>query len=199
MKPTEAVFDGKTYSQLSSDDKLIVTAANAQIYFTGPATLLCSVDVSGNAYGSEKTGKLRMQMAADGVANFNGTVNLVGDTVVASHDWRSNFGTMKFNSLVTGAGSLIIAPGYLSTVRLNNTSSVNNYKGNTQIGSTGVYNNSGNTNYPGTVYLDADEQFPDVLTAGSTCTGNLVLNSWDDCKVVEPASFSAIVDLTTNA
>ncbi len=26
-----------------------------------------------------------------------------------------------------------------------------------------------------------------------------VLNSWDDCKVVEPASFAAIVDLTTNA
>ena len=26
-----------------------------------------------------------------------------------------------------------------------------------------------------------------------------VLNSWDDCKVVEPASFAAIVDLTTTA
>ncbi len=182
VKPTEAVFDGKTYTQLDSSDKIIVTSGNAQIWLTTSATLNCSVDISGKSYGSEKTGKLRMQMGASDVANFNGTVNLVGDTYIGSHGWQSNQGTLYFNSQITGAGALIVAPGRYSVVHLNNTTSANNYQGNTQIGSTDMYNNSGNTNYGGTIILDADEQIPDVLTAGSTCVGNLVLNSWDDAS-----------------
>ncbi|MBQ6106996.1 MAG: hypothetical protein IJK97_02205, partial [Thermoguttaceae bacterium] len=95
VKPTEAVFDGKTYTQLTSDDKLIVTANAAQIYLTGAsATLDCNVDVSGQSFGSEKTGKIRMQMSSAQVANFNGTVNLVGDTYIGSHGWQSNQGTL---------------------------------------------------------------------------------------------------------
>lgn len=181
VKPNEAVFDGKTYTQLTSDDKLIVTANAAQIYLTGAnATLDCNVDVSGQSFGSEKTGKIRMQMSSAQVANFNGTVNLVGDTYIGSHGWQSNQGTLYFNSQITGAGALIVAPGRYSVVHLNNTTSANNYQGNTQIGSTDMYNNSGNTNYGGTIILDADEQIPDALTMGSSCAGNLVMMSWAD-------------------
>ena len=181
VKPTEAVFDGKTYTQLTSDDKLIVTANAAQIYLTGAsATLDCNVDVSGQSFGSEKTGKIRMQMSSAQVANFNGTVNLVGDTYIGSHGWQSNQGTLYFNSQITGAGALIVAPGRYSVVHLNNTTSANNYQGNTQIGSTDMYNNSGNTNYGGTIILDADEQIPDALTVGASCAGNLVMMSWAD-------------------
>lgn len=181
VKPTEAVFDGKTYNELTSDDKLIVTANAAQIWLTGAnATLNCNVDVSGKSYGSEKTGKIRMQMSSAQVANFNGTVNLVGDTYIGSHGWQSNQGTLYFNSQITGAGALIVAPGRYSVVHLNNTTSANNYQGNTQIGSTDMYNNSGNTNYGGTIILDADEQIPDALTVGASCAGNLVMMSWAD-------------------
>ena len=179
--PNDAVFDGKTYLQLDSTDKLIVTATNAQLYFVSApsATLYCNIDISGN-YGTEKTGKFRMQMAADALVNLYGTVNLTGATYIGSHNWKSNQGVLTFNSLITGDGGLIVAPGYLTQVHLNNTSSVNNYKGNTQIGSSGMYNNSSVTTYPGTLVLDADEQIPDVITAGSASTGNLVLNSWSD-------------------
>ncbi|MBR5160569.1 MAG: autotransporter-associated beta strand repeat-containing protein, partial [Thermoguttaceae bacterium] len=45
-----------------------------------------------------------------------------------------------------------------------------------------MYNNSSNSTYPGTLVLDADEQIPDVLTAGSSATGNLVLSSWSDAS-----------------
>ncbi|MBR0239308.1 MAG: autotransporter-associated beta strand repeat-containing protein [Thermoguttaceae bacterium] len=179
--PNDAVFDGNTYLQLDSTDKLVVTAANAQLYFAGvsSAELYCNIDISGN-YGTEKTGKFRMQMAANAPVNLNGTVNLIGDSYIGSHDWKANQGVLTFNSLITGDGGLIVAPGYLTQVHLNNTSSVNNYKGNTQIGSSGMYNNSSVTTYPGTLVLDADEQIPDVITAGSASTGNLVLNSWSD-------------------
>lgn len=181
VTPTEAVFDGKTYTQLTSNDKLIVTAGAAQIWLAGSsATLDCNVDVSGKSYGSEKTGKIRMQMSSAQVANFNGTVNLVGDTYIGSHGWQSNQGTLYFNSQITGAGALIVAPGRYSVVHLNNTTSANNYQGNTQIGSTDMYNNSGNTNYGGTIILDADEQIPDALTVGASCAGNLVMMSWAD-------------------
>nr|MCR5163478.1 hypothetical protein [Thermoguttaceae bacterium] len=95
VKPTEAVFDGKTYNELTSGDKLIVTANAAQIWLTGAnATLDCNVDVSGKSYGSEKTGKIRMQMSSAQVANFNGTVNLLGDTYIGSHGWQNNQGTL---------------------------------------------------------------------------------------------------------
>ena len=177
-KPNQASFGGKTYTQLDSTDKLIVTNDNAQLYFNGVASadLYCDIDISGN-YGTEKTGKFRMQMAANAPVNLYGTVNLTGNTYIGSHSTNDNQGDLYFNSLVTGNGGLIVAPGYLTEVYLNNQSSVNNYKGNTQIGSSGMYNNG---NYAGTLILEADEQIPDVLTAGSASTGNLVLYSWSD-------------------
>ena len=81
--PNDAVFDGNTYLQLDSTDKLVVTAANAQLYFAGvsSAELYCNIDISGN-YGTEKTGKFRMQMAANAPVNLNGTVNLLGDSLL---------------------------------------------------------------------------------------------------------------------
>ena len=39
----------------------------------------------------------------------------------------------------------------------------------------------------------------DPFTLAENGDVRIVLNSWDDCKVVEPASFAAIVDLTTSA
>ena len=39
----------------------------------------------------------------------------------------------------------------------------------------------------------------DPYTLAANGDVRIVLNSWDYCKVVEPASFAAIVDLTTNA
>jgi HK97 family phage major capsid protein len=39
----------------------------------------------------------------------------------------------------------------------------------------------------------------DPFTLAANGDVRIILNSWDDCKVVEPASFAAIVDLTTNA
>ena len=186
VKPNEAgaggLPSGKTYCDLTSSDTVNVTAANAQLYFTGvnSATLNCNIVISGDGYGSEKTGKFRMQMAANGPININGTVNLTGEAKIGSHNWSSNQGILYFNNILTGNGGLTVAPGYLSKVHLANTSSVNNYKGNTQIGSSGMYNNSGVTTYAGTLVLDADEQIPDVLTAGSTSTGALVMYSWAD-------------------
>ena len=73
VKPTEAVFDGKTYTQLESTDSIDVTASNAQLWFTAGATLNCNVKISGNGYGSEKTGKIRMDSSASYI--FNGTVD----------------------------------------------------------------------------------------------------------------------------
>ncbi len=186
VKPNEAgaggLPSGKTYCDLTSSDTVNVTAANAQLYFNGvgSATLNCNINISGNAYGSEKTGKFRMQMAASAPVNLNGTVTLAGNTTIGSHNWSSNQGYLYFNGQITGAGSLVVAPGYLSQAHLNNTNSVNNYQGDTQIGSSGMYNNSGVTTYAGTLVLDADEQIPDVLTAGSTSTGKLVMYSWAD-------------------
>ena len=188
VKPGEAgaggLPSGKTYCDLTSSDTVNVTAANAQLYFTGvsSATLNCNITISGNAYGTEKTGKFRMQMAASAPVNLNGTVTLAGNTTIGSHNWSSNQGYLYFNGQITGAGGLIVAPGYLSQVHLSNTSSVNNYQGNTQIGSSGCYNNSGITTYGGTIVLDADEQIPDVLTAGTTSTGNLVMYSFEDAS-----------------
>ena len=188
VKPGEAgaggLPSGKTYCDLTSSDTVNVTAANAQLYFNGvdSATLNCNINISGNAYGSEKTGKFRMQMAASAPVNLNGTVTLAGNTTIGSHNWSSNQGYLYFNGQITGAGSLIVAPGYLSQVHLSNTNSVNNYQGNTQIGSSGCYNNSSVTTYAGTIVLDADEQIPDVLTAGTTSTGKLVMYSWEDAS-----------------
>ncbi|MBR6435401.1 MAG: autotransporter-associated beta strand repeat-containing protein, partial [Thermoguttaceae bacterium] len=184
VKPSEAgaggLPSGKTYCDLTSSDTVNVTAANAQLYFMGSSavTLNCNIEISGNSYGSELTGKFRMQMNPSVPVYLNGTVNLVGDTRIASHNWSSNQGFLYFNGQITGVGSLTAAPGYLSEVHLSNTNSVNNYQGNTQIGSSGVYNNSGVTTYAGTLVLDADEQIPDVLTAGSASKGNLVMYSW---------------------
>ena len=186
VKPNEAgaggLPSGKTYCDLTSSDTVNVTAANAQLYFNGvgSATLNCNINISGNAYGSEKTGKFRMQMAASAPVNLNGTVTLAGNTTIGSHNWSSNQGYLYFNGQITGAGSLVVAPGYLSQAHLNNTNSVNNYQGDTQIGSSGMYNNSGITTYAGTLVLDADEQIPDVLTAGSASKGKLVMYSWAD-------------------
>ena len=188
VKPSEAgaggLPSGKTYCDLTSSDTVNVTAANAQFYFNGvdSATLDCNIEISGDGYGNEKTGKFRMQMGSSAPVYLNGTVNLLGATKIASHNWSSNQGYLYFNGKITGAGSLVVAPGYLSEVHLNNTNSVNNYQGNTEIGSTGVYNNSGVTTYAGTLVLEADEQIPDVLTAGSSATGNLVLSSWSDAS-----------------
>ncbi len=188
VKPGEAgaggLPSGKTYCDLTSSDTVNVTAANAQLYFTGAdsATLNCNIVISGDGYGSEKTGKFRMQMAANGPVNINGTVNLTGEAKIGSHNWSSNQGILYFNNILTGDGGLTVAPGYLTKVHLANTSSVNNYKGNTQIGSSGMYNNSGVTTYAGTLVLDADEQIPDVLTAGTTSTGKLVMYSWEDAS-----------------
>ena len=39
----------------------------------------------------------------------------------------------------------------------------------------------------------------DPFTLAANGDVRIVLNSWDDCKVVEPASFAAVVDLTTTA
>lgn len=39
----------------------------------------------------------------------------------------------------------------------------------------------------------------DPFTLAANGDVRIILNSWDDCKVVETASFAAIVDLTTNA
>ena len=188
VKPTEAgaggLPSGKTYCDLTSSDTVNVTAANAQLYFmdSSAVTLNCNIEIKGDSYGSEKTGKFRMQMNQSVPVYLNGTVNLVGDTRIASHAWQNNQGFLYFNGQVTGVGSLVAAPGYLTEVHLSNTNSVNNYQGNTQIGSSGVYNNSGVTTYAGTLVLDADEQIPDVLTAGSTSTGNLVMYSWEDAS-----------------
>ncbi|MBR5709878.1 MAG: autotransporter-associated beta strand repeat-containing protein [Thermoguttaceae bacterium] len=181
---TNGLPAGKTYCDLTSSDTLNVTAANAQLYFIGSSavTLNCNIEISGDSYGSEKTGKFRMQMNQSVPVYLNGTVNLVGNTKIASHNWSSNQGYLYFNGQITGVGSLIVSPGYLSQVHLNNTSSINNYQGNTQIGSSGVYNNSGVTTYAGTLVLEADEQIPDVLTAGSTSTGKLVMYSWEDAS-----------------
>ena len=183
VKPTETPFDGKTYTQLDATDTIDATNNSAQIWLSSSATLNCAVNISGDGYGGEKTGKIRMQMGSSDVSYFNGNVNLAGNTTIASNVWQSTMGTLYFNGQITGAGAMIVAPGYLSPIHLNNTSSTpNNYQGNTQIGSSGVYNNSGVTTYAGTVILDADEQIPDVLTAGATSTGNLVLYSWSDAS-----------------
>ena len=39
----------------------------------------------------------------------------------------------------------------------------------------------------------------DPYTSAKKAEVEFVLNSWDDVKVVEPKSFAAIKDLTTNA
>ena len=174
---------GKTYCDLTSADTLNVTANAAQLYFDKSATLNCNIVISGKGQNGENTGKIRMQNNTT-VVNLNGMVTLAGDTAVGSHAWQNNQGKLYFNNQITGTGALLIAPSSASSVYLNNTgANKNNYTGNTQIGNSGMYNNSGVTNYGGSVYLLADEQIPDTVTAGASAVGNLVLMSWEDTRL----------------
>ncbi len=187
VKPTEAGINGlpsgKKLADLTSADTLNVTGGNAQLYFDSSTDLNCNIVISGNANGTEKTGKFRLQNSST-VVNLNGMVTLAGDTAIGSHAWQGNQGKLYFNNQITGTGALLIAPSAASSVYLNNTTAnKNNYAGNTQIGNSGMYNNSGVTNYGGSVYLQADEQIPDALTAGVSSVGNLVLMSWEDTRL----------------
>jgi len=187
VKPTEAGINGlpagKKLADLTAGDTLNVTGGNAQLYFDSSADMNCNIIISGNARGSEKTGKFRLQNSST-VVNLNGMVTLAGDTAVGSHVWQSSQGKLYFNNQITGTGALLIAPSSASSVYLNNTgANKNNYTGNTQIGNSGMYNNSGVTNYGGSVYLLADEQIPDTVTAGASAVGNLVLMSWEDTRL----------------
>ena len=187
VKPTEAGINGlpagKKLADLTSADTLNVTGGNAQLYFDSSANMNCNIVISGNARDSEKTGKFRLQNSST-VVNLNGMVTLAGDTAVGSHVWQSSQGKLYFNNQITGTGALLIAPSSASSVYLNNTgANKNNYTGNTQIGNSGMYNNSGVTNYGGSVYLLADEPIPDTVTAGASAVGNLVLMSWEDTRL----------------
>ncbi|MBP3694002.1 MAG: autotransporter-associated beta strand repeat-containing protein [Thermoguttaceae bacterium] len=187
VKPTEAGINGlpagKKLADLTSADTLNVTGGNAQLYFDSSADMNCNIIISGNARDSEKTGKFRLQNSST-VVNLNGMVTLAGDTAVGSHVWQSSQGKLYFNNQITGTGALLIAPSSASSVYLNNTgANKNNYTGNTQIGNSDMYNNSGVTNYGGSVYLLADEQIPDTVTAGASAVGNLVLMSWEDTRL----------------
>ena len=182
IKPTEAGINGlpsgKTYCDLTSADTLNVTGANAQLYFVSSGNLDCNIIISGNAYGNEKTGKIRLQTEST-VVNLNGMVTLAGDTTVGSGYWGGNHGKLYFNGQITGAGALIVGAGAPTMVYLNNTSaSKNDYAGNTQIGATGMYGHSGIPTYGGTLVLQVNEQIPDG--AGK---GNLVLMSWEDTRL----------------
>ena len=180
--PTEAGINGlpagKTYCDLTSADTLNVTANAAQLYFISSADVNCNIVISGMGQNGENTGKIRMQGSGT-VVNLNGMVTLAGDTTIGSHDWNGTHGSLYFNGQITGSGAFITAPGARTNVYLNNqTANRNDYAGNTQIGGTGMYANSGNPNYGGTVILQANEQVPDG--AGK---GNLVLMSWEDTRL----------------
>jgi len=180
--PTEAGINGlpagKTYCDLTSADTLNVTANAAQLYFISSADVNCNIVISGKGQNGENTGKIRMQGSGT-VVNLNGMVTLAGDTTVGSHNWDGTHGSLYFNGQITGSGAFITAPGARTNVYLNNqTANRNDYAGNTQIGGTGMYANSGNPHYGGTVILQADDQIPDG--AGK---GNLVLMSWEDTRL----------------
>ena len=174
--------EGKSYCDLTSSDTLIVTATGAQLYFNRSANLAVPITVSGFGDGTgayHATGKFRMQNSGT-VVNLNGLVNLAGDTFIGSHDPVGNQGTLNFNNQITGSGGLITCIGTNGYVHLNNTSqtNLNNYQGNTQLGYPEMYNYNTYRPYAGVVYLDANEQIPDALTAGASATGNLILNSY---------------------
>ncbi|MBR0239494.1 MAG: autotransporter-associated beta strand repeat-containing protein [Thermoguttaceae bacterium] len=173
---------GKSYCDLTSDDTLTVTATGAQLYFNRSANLAVPITVSGFGDGTgayHSTGKFRMQNSGT-VVNLNGLVTLAGDTFIGSHDPVGNQGTLNFNNQITGSGGLITCIGTNGYVHLNNTSqtNLNNYQGNTQLGYPEMYNYNSYRPYAGVVYLDADEQIPDALTAGASAAGNLILNSY---------------------
>ena len=174
--------EGKSYCDLTSSDTLIVTATGAQLYFNRSANLAVPITVSGFGDGTgayHATGKFRMQNSGT-VVNLNGLVTLAGDTFIGSHDPVGNQGTLNFNNQITGSGGLITCIGTNGYVHLNNTSqtNLNNYQGNTQLGYPEMYNYNTYRPYAGVVYLDANEQIPDALTAGASATGNLILNSY---------------------
>ena len=162
---------GKTYCAptspeandgLTADDRLFVTSASAQLYFTTSADLVVPIFISGNATGSEKTGKFRLQNAGTYV-NINGPVTLEGDTAVGSHTNGAS-GEIHFNNQITGDGAFIVGSGTGAKVYFNNqTGTPNNYKGNTQIGENGMYINPAS----GVVYLEASEQIPNGANAGN--------------------------------
>ena len=162
---------GKTYCAptspeandgLTADDRLFVTSASAQLYFTSSADLVVPIFISGNATGSEKTGKFRLQNSGTYV-NINGPVTLEGDTAVGSHTNGAS-GEIHFNNQITGDGAFIVGSGTGAKVYFNNqTETPNNYKGNTQIGENGMYISSAS----GVVYLSASEQIPNGANAGN--------------------------------
>ena len=153
---------GKTYCDLTADDRLFVTEYNAQLYFTTSADLVVPIFISGNSYGTEKTGKFRLQNN-NVVVNINGPVTLEGDTAIGSHT-NNDTGEIHFNNQITGSGALVIGSGMTNKVYLNNTTgNANNYTGNTQIGENGMYINPAS----GMVYLSAGEQIPNGANAGN--------------------------------
>lgn len=173
---------GVSIIDLTADDTLTVTATGAQLYFDRSANLAVPITISGFGDGTgayHSTGKFRMQNSGT-VVNLYGLVTLAGDTFIGSHDPVGNQGTLNFNNQITGSGGLITCIGTNGYVHLNNTSqtNLNNYQGNTQLGYPEMYNYNSYRPYAGVVYLDANEQIPDALTAGSTATGNLILNSY---------------------
>ena len=182
VKPNEAGVGGlpagTTYCDLTSDDTIVVTAANAQIWLTAGATLNCNIDISGISYGSERTGKIRLQGTNSSVSHLTGVVNLLGDTAIGSHAPTGAYGTLYFDNQITGDGGLIVAAGTAAPTYLNASPSSNNYKGNTQLGHPEMYKNGGTQPYAGTLYLNANEQIPDANTAGADAVGNLVMNSY---------------------
>ncbi len=172
---------GKTYCDLTADDLLIVTQANAQLYLSSSADLVVPIVISGNATGSEKTGKFRLQEAGT-VVNINGPVTLAGNTAVGAHTNNSN-GKIYFNNQITGSGAFIIGSGTGVNVYFSNeTTNANNYAGNTQIGENGMYINPAS----GFLNLGANEQIPN-----GSGKGNLVmLNS----SVLNMNSFTETVN-----
>ena len=173
---------GVSIRDLTANDTLTVTATGAQLYFNTSVDLAVPITVSGFGDGTgayHSTGKFRMQNSGT-VVNLNGLVTLAGDTYIGSHSTTGNQGTLNFNTQITGAGGLITCVGTNGYVHLNNASptNLNNYQGHTQLGYPEMYNYTSYRPYAGVVYLDANEQIPDALTAGASATGNLVMNSY---------------------
>lgn len=172
---------GKTYCDLTAEDRLFVTSANAQFYFDSSADLVVPIFISGNATGSEKTGKFRLQNGST-VVNINGPVTLEGDTAIGSHTNGAS-GSIYFNNQISGTGAFIIGSGTGVNVYFSNeTTNANNYAGNTQIGENGMYINPAS----GILNLGANEQIPN-----GSGKGNLVmLNS----SVLNMNSFTETVN-----
>ena len=183
------IVNGSTVSKritsLTSADTLVVTHENAQIWLyttSNNATynLNCNIDISGYSQQGELTGKIRIDLKSSSKANINGIVNLTGDTTIGSADPTEARGTLYFYNQITGNGKLTICPGTGNPVYLNNaTSNYNNYKGDTQLGHPSMH---GSKSYAGIVYLNADEQIPDVNTAGNAAVGNLIINSYSSSQ-----------------